>query len=220
MSATPVDAAMDLKPWAAYVVGHHPHSIAMRVELIWQAWRAGDREPDPGWLTAVSTEMNELDPALRELARAGHFQQGPLLEFSHAWERFARQYEDFLDTAAWSVPADWAHPGYDALQRMLELLAGLVPTAQGAERHLHLWCEIGAAVGRTQYRLEHGPYTSDDAATSDFDAVPGAVRSASEVIGNGLADDVDRLAAEVRRRMTARPLPEMVKAGHGGGPEA
>jgi hypothetical protein len=157
-----------LKPWAAYVVGHHPFSLPMWLENLWINLRVKYYDHDPQLLNSLCQELGELDDALEILTRADQGKPYPLLCFCRAWEDAKRRAREALDTSDWLVPDDGFIPAdlqWDKLQR---LQARLLEPRQELDR----WRGLGATIGRCQFELGALPPLDEDyVPRAELDAV-------------------------------------------------
>ena len=62
---------IDLKPWAAYVVGHHPHSLGIWCARLVYEFASNSFDAQGASWGRLTTEVRELKKALRALASGG-----------------------------------------------------------------------------------------------------------------------------------------------------
>src|SRR5689334_15891048 len=78
-----------LRPWAAYVVGHHPYSIRGSQEILWQGF-LDEFEPEDQQrrYDSIIAEFEELDRALEILADTDQVKPSELVRYQRASGRF------------------------------------------------------------------------------------------------------------------------------------
>src|SRR5262249_13539362 len=147
------NADVDLEPWAAYVVGHHPHSLRLCQENLWNefvhgslAWSAEDWQK-------VWTEINELEEALRLLTLGDRVNAAMLVELHRSIDHFGaicREIAASPEEADTSVPRA---PGYWDWRDAVQFSARVVTSSP----ELILWRQLGTAIGRSRYKLGAEP---------------------------------------------------------------
>jgi hypothetical protein len=122
------DAAVDLTPWAAFVVGHHPYAIQALLENWWEFHRGGPLDPS-------DVEGPDLFDLIDELKRALHILllDGKLglvyVEYLRALDRFVSACRDVAaptngnDRIVWSSEQP---PGGKSWEELIDLSAHLV----------------------------------------------------------------------------------------------
>ena len=161
---------VDLRPWAAYVLGHHSQAIRLWQTLFWQQ---PDGESCDDGVPLTLEEFGQARLFLNADMQANVFQELPriLEEFADlnnqlvdAWDSAGRyQTRQFGDGSA---------PGESAWKR----LSLLTDQAQAGSPSLSRWYRLGVAVGRCQYQLFVGESTQQptgfQSIASDALAVP------------------------------------------------
>src|SRR5690349_17405221 len=126
------ERGIDLRPWAAYVVGHHPLTLATWHKLQWTELRQYD-DPGRGPWDRIPRELEELASALGILADRHRVDATTLNRFRVQMERFTQIHNDILSTIVHLFFAsrfvDWKEaeePGSGALRDMAELAESLI----------------------------------------------------------------------------------------------
>jgi hypothetical protein len=148
----------DPRLWSAYAVGHHPHSLWVGEWQLWlaTAYNVGAREEL--WEQIV-TDMEEIKEAISTLA-AGEQISSPLLaELLLMLTEFESICRDAYDQP-WTFDRDqnYPAPGYPEWRRLVKLSAGAV----GPSEQLSRCCQLGEAVGQSQYQAWNPDPSCDD----------------------------------------------------------
>jgi hypothetical protein len=149
---------LDLKPWAAYVVGHHPYRCRIEQERNWQkvVWH-GETLDCRDWCD-LETGVEQIDEALRVLAKGGQVDAAVLVELHRAKDAFVCICKDQqLSTPAHDLDAS-APFGATEWFRMLDFSEHLLTSRD----ELQMWRQFGTEVGRAQFQLwEASPVGGD-----------------------------------------------------------
>jgi hypothetical protein len=220
------ESSPDLKPWAAYVVGHHPHSLRLGQECLWQATIAmvhgaeglhlsaaglapvggaiipSDDECYADLAKVLGTEVRELEEGLGTLARAGQAGAARLAEMHGASRQFAETCNAMIDAPEFTDPSVPLVSGHWELRDMVEFSQEVV----GPSPELQLWRELGGAVGRSQY--EHGANAAMD---RDFipekvSALPDLLRQLGGAAKRRVIDAVGVAVRKIRKPATRNSL--------------
>jgi len=140
---------LDLCPWASYVLGHHPFSLPIWLELIWATLRNGSHNHNPGTLKSLARELAELDQAIEILVNSNQITFTQRLTFLRIWNKAKRLAWETLEQCDCLVPSDGFIPGYLEWHDLQWIQTELIPQSKALFR----WRQLGEAVGRCQFRL-------------------------------------------------------------------
>src|SRR4051812_44127191 len=111
MKLSDVEAEFDLGPWAAYVVGRHPYALAGWHTESWSMMRESGTIPDRGSRYGAPQELEELDEAVKILARQGRVDSAVLDSFHRSMGRFVAVsktiHENSENPLSGSEEVDW-----------------------------------------------------------------------------------------------------------------
>jgi hypothetical protein len=207
---------LDLLPWAAYVVGHHPASL-----MVWHRVHAGVVK-DPSVRSSdrvaarIDAAIDELKEALRVLADAGRVDPGALDRFREPLERFVRIHGDIVQQGENPFhepryalgfefePGEVLTLGEIELDELSDLSAALI--AAGDE--LCAYRDLGRRLGYLHYDLLEGDPILFDGVEGCGEALGGLKADVEDLLG-GLAGS--RRLAEFFGTMSA--LPSWPQAG-------
>jgi hypothetical protein len=154
---------LDLKPWAAFVIGHHPYTLRLRQEWLWESlyWESPWEIPQlgaPQWDPRL-TDIEELRDALELLALHEDVRAAALVELHRASDAFTSIYlplgehrepsPDDEEKPDPTAPGLGRAPAYPEWCRMIAFAARVV----GPSNVLQRWRELGARVGCGLYKL-------------------------------------------------------------------
>ncbi len=156
---TPVGDDVDLGPWAAYTMGHHPYALMAWHMDSWTALRDSLNKFEPDYQHADPPELGELGEALAVLAAKGRVDPVALNEILRCREELVeigkeigeiaegrRSESEVLDTDS------LVEPCYGTLGGMIMACDGLIT---GTEV-LRTWMRLGAAVGEYPLIITRG----------------------------------------------------------------
>jgi hypothetical protein len=157
---------VDLRPWAAYLVGRRPYSLRMRQESLWEAldWEPY-REEEDFW-GSIRLEIEELNEALGVLALHEQARAAALVELHRATDAFAAacgalaalpepcEPEEGEDPDPRGLGVGRA-PAYAEWRHMLAFSQKVV----GPSEDLQRWRDFGAIVGQCLHGLRFSPET-------------------------------------------------------------
>jgi hypothetical protein len=156
--------SVDMKPWAAFVIGHHPYTLRLRQEYLWENlyWELPWEIPQLGapQFDPSLTEIEEFRDALDLLAFHEDVRAAALVELHRATDAFTSIYlplgeqlepspPDEEEKPDPTAPGLGRAPAYPAWCRMTAFAAKVV----GPSNVLQRWRELGASVGRGLYKL-------------------------------------------------------------------
>jgi hypothetical protein len=148
---------IDALPWAAYVCGHHPHSLYFTVEQIWDEYDLANSSAEPRSYDALDLDLNELDVAFDQLSRTDKCRTGALRAFQQAFLHLGRTC-DLVANAPYDVRdrCNWP-PGEYALELDRHGKRLLDPASD-----LFALRALGAGLGRLEYGLAASWLTKHD----------------------------------------------------------
>jgi len=147
------ETEIDLKPWAAYVVGHHPYTLLLWHEMLWYDLTYCGPDVDEQSWEPIATEIHDLNEALRILAVEDLVKPGVLIELHRIVEGFESIGMTMVESPSLDDEAKRTMPGNHELLIMGDLSARVME----APEELEAWRRLGAAVGLRKYFLNGGP---------------------------------------------------------------
>ena len=150
------DAAVDRRPWAAYVVGHHPYALQALLENWWEFHRGSPLDPSEVEGPDVFHLRDELEKALRILLLDRKLDGAVFVDYRRALDRFVSACRDVAAPTNGNDRIDWSSeqpPGGKSWEDLIDLSAYLVVV--DSER-LQRWRELGEAVGKATHYLNAG----------------------------------------------------------------
>jgi hypothetical protein len=195
---------IDLKPWAAYVVGHHPHSLGIWCARLVYEFASNSFDVQGASWGRLTTEVRELKKALRALASGGQVRGDAPTELLEALTRLEGTFRALVKSPEMFDPdaPDWT--GYSEWQHMVNLWA----RCDWPSKELRPWRELGEAVGRSQYLLEEGPVLDGDFVPAEVGAIPTILQGLRGLATEGLVQEAEETVREVnepaKRRVRKR----------------
>jgi hypothetical protein len=187
--------AVDLRPWAAYVIGNHPQSLRLRQEIRWTITGWPPAAVGPEYSARFWVEVDELRRALRTLALADRVRPGVLVELHRAIDDFASVFREMVEALEQAAPEQPSPPGLEDW-REVESLAGSVLVTSP---ELQLWARLGLILGRFRLQLRLQPEIDRDGMARAVQDLPDLVTELCRTRECRCLQDVARIAEEVRR---------------------
>ena len=150
------DAAVDRRPWAAYVVGHHPYALQALLENWWEFHQGSPLDPGEGEGPDLFDLRDELEKALRILLLDRKLDGAVYVDYRRALDRFVSACRDVAAPTTGNDRIDWSSeqpPGGKSWEDLIDLSAYLVVV--DSER-LQRWRELGEVVGKATHHLNAG----------------------------------------------------------------
>jgi hypothetical protein len=137
-----------LMPWAAFVTGHHPHSLWLRLLELWEKIPSSNPRDREKARKTIAAEMRELARALNFLASGERIGTAVLADALGALRRFWGVVRKLIQEP-WMVDPDQPAPG------LIEwtLLVGSLTREVGLSGELGLWHQLGVVVGKLEHDL-------------------------------------------------------------------
>jgi hypothetical protein len=186
--------AIDSRPWAAYVVGHHPQSLRLRQEIRWTITGWPATAVGPEYSARYWVEVDELRRALRTLALADQVRPGVLVELHRAIDHFASVFREMVEALKQAAPEQPSPPGLEDWREM-ESLAGSVLVASP---ELQLWVRLGFILGRCRLQLRSRPEVDRDGMARVVKDLPDLATELCRTRKFRFLQDVARIAEKVR----------------------
>jgi hypothetical protein len=187
--------AVDLRPLAAYIAGHHPQALRLRQEIRWTITGWPPTAVGPEYSARFWVEVDELRRALRTLALADRVRPGVLVELHRAIDHFASVFREMVEALEQVAPEQPSPPGLEDW-REVESLAGSVLVASP---ELQLWARLGLILGRCRLQLRSQPEIDRDGMARAVQDLPDLVTKLCHTRKYSFLKDVARIAEEVRR---------------------
>jgi hypothetical protein len=184
---------IDLKPWAAYVVGHSPHSLGIWCERLLHAFDTDSFDAQEASVGSFTTETRELKKALRALASGEQVRGAVLDELLDTLTRLEGTFRELAESPEMVDPEAPCWTGYSEWQHVVDLSARCV----GPSEELQLWRKLGEAVGRSQYRLWVDPELDRDFVPAEVGAIPAILRGLRRVARKALVQEIRQTIKEV-----------------------
>jgi hypothetical protein len=146
---------LDVRPWAAYIVGHHPYSLRRRYADLRESKllvKPSARLERKG----IAVEIQELNAALRELALDGQTDPQASLEFHRAKDEYVAFCQQVTKPTQMRYDASES-PGDSEWRYMVAFSKKVVATTE----ELQLWRELGTAMGKCIFYLSARPEESE-----------------------------------------------------------
>jgi hypothetical protein len=149
------DAAVDRRPWAAYVLGHRPYALQAVLENWWEFHQGSPLDPSEVEGPDLFDLRDELEKALRILLLDRKLDGAVYVDYRRALDRFVSACRDVAAPTNGNDRIDWSSeqpPGGKSWEDLIDLSAYLVvdsDTLQG-------WRELGEVVGKSAHYLNQG----------------------------------------------------------------
>jgi hypothetical protein len=134
----------DALPWAAYVCGHHPHSVNITAEIIWATYELTHSVAKAPYYDALDLDLHELDGALDQLSRTDWCR----IEVLRA---FQRDYFDLRRVCDQTVNEPYEARNDD--NGYARVLTDKGKALFDPASELSPWYELGARLGALEWRL-------------------------------------------------------------------
>jgi hypothetical protein len=148
------DAAVDRRPWAAYVVAHHPYALQALVKNWWEFHQGSPLDPSEVEGPDLFDLRDELEKALRILLLDRKLDGAVYVDYRRALDRFVSACRDVAAPTNGNDRIDWSSqqpPGGKYWEDLIDLSAYLV----NSER-LQRWRELGEVVGKAAHYRNAG----------------------------------------------------------------
>jgi hypothetical protein len=148
------DASVDRKPWAAYVIGHHPYALEALRANWWEFHQGGPLDPSEVEGPDLFNLRDELEKALRILLLDRKLDGAVYVDYRRALDRFVSACRDVAAPTNGNDRIDWSSeqpPGGKSWDDLIDLSAYLVDSER-----LQRWRELGEVVGKATYNLNAG----------------------------------------------------------------
>jgi hypothetical protein len=149
------DAAVDRRPWAAYIIGHHPYALGALLENWWEFHQGSPLDPNEVEGPDLFDLIDELEKALRVLLLDGKLHGAVYVDYRRALDRFVSACRDVAAPTNGNDRIDWSSqqpPGGKYWEDLIDLSAHLVVDSERLQR----WRELGEVVGKAAHYLNAG----------------------------------------------------------------
>jgi hypothetical protein len=136
--------SVDPRPWAAYIIGHHPRVLKSQQEDFWERFTLRIAPEDQTLPIAVRRTVLELNEALHVLAQADCVRSAVLVETHRVLDQMAGSFiEAVAEPFPWKLTRLplWHPSGLN--ERLIQSCGRLLQD----ESHLATWWELGDNLG-------------------------------------------------------------------------